>query len=217
MKRVVTTFIVIAFVLSMAGLSNASIVTYNGNVTPFQLGGTATTDLPMFNGAGTLTGVQIDLSLTVTPYAQILNVGTSPAVFTSSDWITFGYTPADIWTVSHGSDSWNLAAPTVDTGTIYGSGQTVVPWVLLTLVGGNSAPVSLTASGLNLAGYIGAGTLSFGTSGAGQVHITDGALYGGGGGNLTGTASVTYEYTPEPATMCLLGLGVLGLLKKRRA
>jgi PEP-CTERM motif len=225
MKRVTATFIVIAFVLSMAALtaSATTSVTYNGTVNPFQLGGTATTNVAQFDSSmGTLTGVTIDLSLTVTPYAMVMNFGSQPVEFTTSDSIIFGYTPADIWTISHGSDIWTLAAPTVSTGTMYGSGQMVQPGYLngLTLPGSNSAPVNLMASALsaNLAQYVGTDPLSlliFGTEGAGQVSITDGSLYGGGGGNLTGNISVTYEYTPEPATMCLLGLGAFALRRKK--
>jgi hypothetical protein len=210
-------FVFVLVVLAVGLSANAAFITYNGTVSPSTLGSTVTTDLPMFNGTG-LTGVQVTLNFTVTPYAQVANFQ-SPYIsrnFLTTDWITFGYTPANIWTVTHGADSWNLAAPTVSTGTIYGSNQLIEPFSVLTLVGSNSAPVSLTAaSGLDLAGYTGIGTLTFLTSGMGQVQISDGLLMGGGGGNLTGTASVTYEYIPEPATLMLLSLGGLLFRKKK--
>jgi hypothetical protein len=218
---------VMAVVLSMTSLTvNGQILTYNGTISPSTLGSSVTTDLPMFNGAlGTLTGVQVTLDFTVTPYASVGNFSSStPLTFTPSDSIIFSFSPADIWTVSYGTDSWTLSAPTVTTGTIYGSGQTVPyyfsTFTLLQLVGSTSAAVDLTAasSGLDLGAYTGAGDLVFGTSGPGQVSITDGGLSGGGGGNLTGTASVTYDYAPvpEPGTFSLMVCGLTGLLVMRR-
>jgi hypothetical protein len=202
--------------------AQSSVVTYNGTVSASTVGSSLSTDLPMWDSSsGTLTGVTVTLNLTVTPYAQVYNFSGSPLTFQASHWITFGYNSSNTWTISHNTDSWSLTAPTVSTGTIYGSGQVVQPYPAagLTLVGSTSAPVSLTASALtaNLAEYIGTGTLVFGTSGMGNVLVSAGQLYGGGGGNLTGTASVTYEYIPEPATIMLLGLGALSLLRKRKA
>ena len=218
MRREMARFIFIAIVLSITSLTaNALTVTYNGSVSPSAVGSAVTTDLPMFDaGLGTLTGVQITLNFDVTPFGQVANF-TAPSglIFSADKWVTFDFTPANIWTVTHGTDSWSLAAPTVTTGTIYGSGQSVAFLSVLTLVGSTSAPVSLTESGLDLAGYVGAGSLVFGTSGGGNVVVT-GPFYGGGGGNLVGTASVTYDYIPEPATICMLGLGGLTLIRRKR-
>jgi hypothetical protein len=210
-----------AVVLAMTSLTaNGQILTYNGTISPSTLGSSVTTTLPMFNSAlGTLTGVQVTLDFTVTPYAQIYNFSGASRTFTSANWISFSYAPSDIWTVSHGSDSWTLAAPTVTTGTIYGTGQVVANGTGLQFVGSTSAPADLTAaSGLDFAAYTGAGNLVFGTSGAGQVSITDGGLGGSGGANLTGTASVTYDYAPvpEPGTLALMACGLTGLLVMRR-
>jgi hypothetical protein len=216
----------IAVVLSMTSLTaNGQILTYNGTISPSTLGSSVTTDLPMFNTAlGTLTGVQVTLDFTVTPYATVANFTSStPLIFTPSDNIAYSFSPADIWTISHGSDSWTLSAPTITTGSIYGSGQAVPNYfstsTLLQLVGSTSAPVDLTAaSGLDLAAYTGAGNLVFGTAGGGYVSIVDGPLFGGGGGDLAGTASVTYEYAPvpEPGTFSLIACGLAGLLVMRR-
>jgi hypothetical protein len=173
----------------------------------------------MFNGTlGTLTGVQVTLDFTVTPYADLYNFSGASRTFTSANSISFSYAPTDIWTVSHSSDSWTLAAPTVTTGTIYGTGQVVANGTDLQFVGSTSAPADFTAeSGLDLASYIGAGSLAFGTAGSGQV-LGGGSFFTGGGGNLTGTASVTYDYAPvpEPSSFGLL-IGGLSLLVCHRA
>ncbi|MCX5903378.1 MAG: choice-of-anchor E domain-containing protein [Proteobacteria bacterium] len=206
MKKLITICAVVVAILAIGGVAQATLVTYSGSISPSTVGGTVTTDLPMFNaGLGTLTGVQVTLNFTVTPYAQVMNfTSPTPLVFSTNAYASFGYTPANIWTVTHGTDSWNLAAPTVTTGNIYGSNQPVALGVPLIFVGGTSAPVSLTAApGLNFAGYTGTGTLAFGTSGMGQSLISNGGrLFIGGGGNLIGTAAVTYEY--EPATLVTL-------------
>lgn len=201
----------------------ADSIIYNGTISPSTLGGPVTTTLPMFNSTlGTLTGVQVTLDFTVTPYASVGNFSSStPLTFTPSDSIIFSFSPADTWTISHSSDSWTLSAPTVSTGNIYGSGQEVSyytgPSSVLQLVGSTSASADLTAaSGLDFAAYTGAGNLVFGTAGGGYVSITDGPLFGGGGGDLAGTASVTYDYVPEPGTFALMVCGLTGLLVMRR-
>jgi hypothetical protein len=226
MKRAVTVYVFIAVVWSMTSLTaNGASDFHLGTISPSTLGSPVTTTLPMFNSAlGTLTGVQVTLDFTVTPYATVANFTSStPLTFTPSDSVSFSYSTANIWTISHDTDSWTLAAPTVTTGPISGSGQAVPyyfsTFTLLQLVGSTSAPADLTAaSGLDLAAYTGAGNLVFGTAGSGQVSIIDGALFGGGGGNLTGTASVTYEYAPvpEPRTFALMVCGLTGLLVMRR-
>jgi hypothetical protein len=226
MKRAVTVYAFIAVVLSMTSLTaNGATDSYLGSISPSTLGSPVTTTLPMFNSAlGTLTGVQVTLDFTVTPYAQILNFSGAPRTFTPSDSVSHSYSPspANIWTISHGTDSWTLAAPTVTTGPIYGTGQVVPNFTSLQFVGSTSAPANLTASGLDLARYIGAGVLVFGTSGPGQSSGT-GPFFSGGGGagggaNLAGTASVTYEYAPvpEPGTLALMACGLTGLLVMRR-
>ncbi len=217
-KTLVATLVLAGSLATLPVMADSTTAT--GTISPGTLGGSITTTLPMFNIAlGTLTGVQITLDFTVTPFATVANFTSStPLTFTPSDYISYSYSPADIWTINYGSDSWNLTAPTVTTGNIYGSGQQISlytgPSSLLQLDGSTSASADLTAvSGSDLAAYTGAGNLVFGTSGAGYVSITDGALFGGGGGNLTGTASVTYEFVPvpEPSSFGLL-IGGLGLL-----
>jgi len=89
----------IAVVLSMTSLTaNGQILTYNGTISPSTLGGPVTTTLPMFNSTlGTLTGVQVTLDFTVTPYASVGNFSSStPLTFTPSDSIIFSFSPADI-------------------------------------------------------------------------------------------------------------------------
>src|ERR1700722_8939142 len=154
MKTTRTLSAFIAAVLALPILSaSADSVTYSGTVTPGILGGNVTTSLNMFNnGLGTLSGVQVTLDFSATPYASILNFSGTNRTFTATDSVTHSYNSSDIWTISYGTDSWTLAAPTVTTGPIIGSGQVVANLVPLNFVGGTSAPADLTgASGLDLA------------------------------------------------------------------
>ncbi|RKX43767.1 MAG: hypothetical protein DRP64_07745 [Verrucomicrobia bacterium] len=205
-------------VLSIATFASATLLTHTGTVTPTELGGTLTTDLPEFdNSLGTLTDVTITFNLTFTPYAKLISVG-GDGVFLPSQSISYSYTDANILTLSHGTDSWSLPAPTVGTGIIYGSNQTVpaLPATLKLSVS-NAAPLNWSDSGVNLTEYIGTGTLSFDTDGVGNVSVSAGTLFGGGGADLTGTASVDYEYViPEPATLAMISLFSGGILFMRR-
>jgi hypothetical protein len=219
MKRMVTVYAFVAIVLSMIGLTaNGQITNYSGTISSSTLDSSVTTTLPEFNSAlGTLTGVQVTLDFTVTPYAQVVNTSfvLNPNTFTSSDWAYAGFSPAtNSWTVSLGSDIWNLAVPTVVTGQIDGTGQSVPSFNTLTFVGGTSAPADLTgASGLDFAAYTGAGDLVFGTGGTGNYAGSGTGFAFSGGADLAGTASVTYDFVPVPepttAGCFLLGLGVL--------
>lgn len=191
MKKIVPKAFVGALIFSVilaVFSAKADSVSYNGTISSSTLGSSVATTLPMFNAAlGTLTGVQVTLDFTVTPYAQILNYTGSPRTFDSGSWTSLSYSPSDIWTISYGTDIWNLTAPTVATGNIYGTGQVVPNAGLLTFVGGASAPANLTAaSGVDFSAYTGGSTLTFGTSGAGQFYgggaFYSGSSFGGGGG-----------------------------------
>jgi hypothetical protein len=223
MKRVVTVYAFIAIVSSMTSLTaNGQTVTYNGTISPSTLGGSLATTLPEFNSAlGTLTGVQVTLDFTATPYAQPLNVSFTSQIFSTNDWASSGFNPANTWTISLGSDSWNLNPTTDTTGTIFGTGQVVPSFTGLVLVGSTSVPVDLTAaSGLDFAAYTGAGDLTFGTTGTVNSVGSGTSFAFGGGADLTGTASVTYDFipVPEPTTAgCfLLGLGTLACFRRFR-
>jgi hypothetical protein len=76
---------------------------------------------------------------------------------------------------------------------------------------------------LDFAAYTGAGDLVFGTQGAvtfygGGPWYNGGLGFGGAGADLTGTASVTYDFVPVPepttAGCFLLGLGVLACSRR---
>ena len=224
MKREITLSVITAMALSMASLTaNGSLVIYNGTISASSVGSSVTTDLPLFNGAlGTLESVQVTLDFVVTPYGEIYNFSGASRTFDPASFLSFSYAPSDTWTITHGTDSWSLAAPTVTTGTFYGTGQVVPNLMFLTFPGSTSAPADLTASGLNLAAYTGAGSLVFGTAGPGQSlgggPFFSGGGFVGGGGNLAGTASVTYTYAPvpEPATLAVLGLGAVAMMLRKR-
>ncbi len=216
-----------ALVLTMTSLTaNGDIYTYSGTIGPSTLGGSVATDLPQFNSAlGTLTAVQITLDFTVDPYASVLNISGGPLTFDPASWTSESFSPSvGNWTVTYGSDSWGLTAPTVGTGNIFGTGQVVGNFNTLSFPGGTTAPADLTsASGADLPAYIGGGDLTFGVTGPGHFSgggpwYNGGGGLGGGGADLTGTSSVTYDYVPvpEPAMLALLGLGGLAMLKLRR-
>jgi hypothetical protein len=210
--------VITACMLCGVGAASADSVSFEGDVTATTVGSTLTTDLPEFDSSlGVLTGVSIMLDLDLSPFAQAFSVD-GVQTFSPSDWISFEYTAAHTITFTHGADSWDLAAPAVGTGTIAGSGQEIpeLPSIL-TIKSDNSAPLDFAESGTTLAEYIGSGVLSFETAGAGDVATNMSyPIFVGGGGELTGTAEVTYEYVPEPSSMAMLMVFGAFLIKARR-
>ena len=108
-KEAGTVFAIFAAILAVPILSaSGASVTYNGTVTPSTLGNNVATDLSMFDTSmGTLTGVQVTLNFTLTPYLQIANETSSPRTFTSSDSGYHSYSPSDTLTITYGTDSWS--------------------------------------------------------------------------------------------------------------
>jgi hypothetical protein len=225
---ILKTFTIIIPFVGFVLTSQAQSVNYNGSIS-LQEAGTVTTTLPEFNNSlGTLTGVSLTLTLTVTPVAEIINVTGSPETFDNESTISASISPTiGNWAVSYGTDSWLLPIPTVTTGDINGSGQTLLPFTPLMIVGGTSGGAGLTnASGGDLTAYEGGGTLALDINGpqhdagGGPVYNIGGGTTAAVGGNvdLVGTASVTYDYiaVPEPSTIGLVAIGLLGALTIRR-
>ena len=87
------------------------------------------------------------------------------------------------------------------------------------LVGGAEATGAVTGSATDLTPFVGTGAVSPAswTSELRQVgnnYVPEGGIRG----NVRGTATVTYTYAPvpEPGTFAALGLGALGLLRRKR-
>jgi len=203
----------VAVVASTAGIvGTASATTIQFTSAAFSGRSSFSPSLTQFDPSlGTLTGIEIDLTMQLTPIVSVFNASGGPLAFTDSftnsivSWSAFTQTASDNY--SYDLSTGGIANPGLnefDGPSVAESSSTIVP-------GGSFASFE----------GVGSTSVTYNVSGG----INDGGspgtpLFHGGDRQFDGTATVTYTFTssaPEPASLTLAGIGMVALLRRRRS
>jgi len=207
--------------LVVPGVTSASTksysTTYSFNLSP----GSQTVNLSQFHDlGGTLTLTKVTLDLDGDIHARVEAENDDPTLTASMSVSLLGTFDGKVMdgltellhasgsiSDTHGPVSVTVSTPPIRGGSDYHDYGT--------LNDSDSDSDSLT-SGLGY--FIGTSTIPVDITGQGgySVQGTSNSTSWVTDFSASGTAKITYEYTPEPATMAMLGLGALGLAARRR-
>jgi hypothetical protein len=206
------------FILVLGFVTNialADTVTYShGNVPGTQDGYSEPWSFPMFDPAyGTLNSVQFEMDAWISGTLSVHSLGEGwMTIYLGEYCALWGFSQR--LAVGGGYEKYADVTFTVPYNQ---GGSTYVSYPNFHV---SSPPTTIWPS-WTLNQFIGTGNvgLSFEAGRPGVSYSADG-MFGFGGTDLTAVASgtVTYDYTPipEPATICLLGLSALGLLRRKK-
>lgn len=125
-------------------------------------------------------------------------------------WVFFwDASDANVWNIAAGLTTGALTTYSFD-----GLGDQTQTVAASTLTFTNTSPVVLPAEGNRIMYGVNLGPV---TASGTTINVFVDNLTGGGGNNRTWYDGVGYEVVPEPSTALLGGIGLLVLLRRRRA
>jgi hypothetical protein len=218
--------------MAMVSLANANIVTYTISFDDSYSGSfniNKVLSVPQFNPSqGTLLNVTIDSGVSANGTIGFENTTPNPLV--DGELYTYFYWEDPVTHSTHGTLALKLNSATIadvawDVREMYTLNLSAFDGTIdfAGTSGFSTTYLNQSDSGnlyydSDLSAFIGGSNVTFNLVGSAYSAMV---MPGNGSGQTRtlgqGDVTITYEYTPEPATIALLGLGALSLLKRRRA
>lgn len=207
-----------AAVLGLAGAANAGSITYDAPYTINPIGGAAAPVLPYYSGPDVLTGVTIwfDGAATGKFTFVVGSVGTDTANSTLAASLQATYTPTG--TNLFDSDTTGLLAPALNAGESNDVGGVTGTYNYPALLLGDGPDAELVAPYIGVGNFVvnltSVGGWTFQVNGSGEQGLAT-VLFNS---QLDGKVYVKYDFEeiPEPASLGLMAIGGLMMIRRRR-